>query len=364
MKSKNESGLIDLFKSGTVAEIQRALDRGVDVNLTDGADGLTPLMLAAASNPDKETVKLLLDRGARVNDRENNYGLTSLMFAAAFNKPVITQVLIEGGADMGVRDNGGGTALHYAAVNQTNPAAAFILVKAGADTDARDLNGRTPMMQAAAAGTLETLEVLWRATPDRSTTDNAGWGPLALAARFNGNPAFLSELARLGAELEQRDREGRTPFLLAAGAAGVNIMEALREAGADPKALDDTGSDALILASLENPRSEVITYLLANGADLNVRRASGLTPLLAAAGNREPDVARTLILNGADVSARDTHGRTALMLAVWLNDNDEVAKMIFNGGADLAAKDDDGQSAADYAGGNRSELINFLNRSR
>ena len=360
----NDGSLAALFKFGSAAAIKSALDLGANVNLTSGADGLTPLMMAAAFNPDNDAVRLLLARGAQVNARESNYGLTSLMFAASFNKPVIVQILIDGGADLNMRDNWGSTALHYAAINKVNPAAAFILIKAGADTAAKDLSGRTPLMQSIVAGKPETLHVLWSATVDKEMTDEAGLGPVALAALYNENPVFISVLAQLGAKLEQRNSEGRTPFLLAAGASGVKILETLKEAGADHAACDNTGADALILASLENSRPEVINYLLATGADLNAKRTNGLTPLLAAAGNREPEIAKTLILNGADVSASEGNGRTALMLAVWLNDNEEVAKVIFNGGADPLAKDNDGHTALDYAGDNRPELVEFLSKSR
>lgn len=78
------------------------LDAGADVNARD-IRGMTPLMLAAASetqNP--EVVRLLLAKGAEVNAK-STVGETALDWAAKFGNPSTLKLLEEGGAVKGAR---------------------------------------------------------------------------------------------------------------------------------------------------------------------------------------------------------------------------------------------------------------------
>ena len=53
--------------------------------------------------------------------------------------------------------------------------------------------------------------------------------------------------------------------------------------------------------------------LIAGGADVNERDATGMTPLMIAAAQGETAIARMLIAAGADVAATTEDGTTALM---------------------------------------------------
>jgi ankyrin repeat protein len=88
---------------------------------------------------------------------------------------------------------------------------------------------------------------------------------------------------------------------------------------------------------------------LALGYDVNKSEASGMTPLMAAAGNPKIEIARTLILVGADVDVRDNAGRTALMLAAGLNPGKLIVRALVNAGADPSIKDHSGRDAAAWA---------------
>ena len=56
-------GMAAILRQGGVAQLEQALTLGLDVNLTDGPDGLTPLMIVAAANPDPSVATLLAERG-------------------------------------------------------------------------------------------------------------------------------------------------------------------------------------------------------------------------------------------------------------------------------------------------------------
>ena len=85
--------IFTIVQKGSPEEVRGALAKGVKVTDRD-AHGLTPLMLAARSNPNPEVTTILLAAGASVDDRDP-YGVTPLMFAAGNNKassfPTVTK---------------------------------------------------------------------------------------------------------------------------------------------------------------------------------------------------------------------------------------------------------------------------------
>ena len=62
----------------------------------------------------------------------------------------------------------------------------------------------------------------------------------------------------------------------------------------------------------------LVERLISEGADVNQRRADGVTVLMRAVRyNRNPDIVKILIDSGATIDARDESDETALMWAVF-----------------------------------------------
>jgi ankyrin repeat protein len=119
---------------------------------------------------------------------------------------------------------------------------------------------------------------------------------------------------------------GATPFLLAAMAADVEVMRALLQAGADPKATTDSKTTALMLAAGlahapgVTPISDAsalaaVKLTLELGDDVHAANAAGETALHAAAYWGADAVAAFLIDHGADVNARNRKSWTPLVIA-------------------------------------------------
>jgi hypothetical protein len=123
--------------------------------------------------------------------------------------------------------------------------------------------------------------------------------------------------------------------------------------GFDLSTSDETGQTALMLAAFPPFSRDQFEKLVAVGADVNARRADSMTGLmLACAGGMEDSVPFWLDA-GAKVNLRGPNGCTAIMLGATYP---TIVQRLLERGADVAAADNDGDTALDYAIDDRSIL--------
>ena len=78
-----------------------------------------------------------------------------------------------------------------------------------------------------------------------------------------------------------------------------------------------TGIDRSVFAAAKIGNSEVINEFLKHGFPVDVRNQDGYTPLMMATYYGHQDIVTTLLAKGADRCARDNRGNTALMGALF-----------------------------------------------
>ena len=145
-----------------VAEVQRFIAEGVDVNARGRYDGdYNPTVLMVAASCDSvDVAKFLIAAGADVNAWDNKVGNTALICAAKKtyvlkadkerNKSknmAMVKLLIEAGANVNAKDGYGRTALIYA-VRKNSVDMAKLLIEAGADVNVKDGYGNTALYYA------------------------------------------------------------------------------------------------------------------------------------------------------------------------------------------------------------------------
>lgn len=149
------------------------------------------------------------------------------------------------------------------------------------------------------------------------------------AAIQRGTAGEIERALNNGASANAVSAEG-VPAVMAATLFGdVRTVELLLRRGADPNRTGPGGTTALTWAI---PDGEKTRVLLARGANVNARSASGRTPLLVAASYpRTVDVVRLLLDRGADLRAADGAGATALTLALRSADVEVVRFLVARG---------------------------------
>jgi len=166
------------------------------------------------------------------------------------------------------------TALGCAAKNGRTAAVKLLLDK-GADINQKWGGYRfghwnpTPLILASMGGHTDTVKLLLDRGADVNATDSmSGIRALTIAAWSGDNPEIVKLLLDRGANVNEKNSEGTTPLIFAAGKGRPGMVKNLVERGADINAKDATGSTALSMAAYEG-HNDVVTILVQAGADVD-----------------------------------------------------------------------------------------------
>jgi cytohesin len=340
--------------------------QGQGLDATDN-QGETALHRAARGG-NKEVVPLLLRKGLQAGST-NREGGTPLMLACEEGHRQVVQMLLEATQGEGVdeQDLDGMTALHYAAKGGDKDVAAFLLSK-GAQANTRDEAGSTALMVACETGNLEVVEMLFDATQGQGLEEQDNDGCTALhKAAIGGHNEVAAFLLSKGADTSSRDVFGRTPFLFACWAAGLELVQMVLAAteGQGLEERDRDGETALHNAAIAGTK-ELVAFLLGTGVKADIKNNKQETALMTACYYSNRDVVRLLLKHTGvqGVNETNSEGRTVLHLAMadgWRADS-ELVRVLLMAGADPDTADNGGRTPrqlADQADGHTGCVETF-----
>ena len=237
------------------------LTKGADVNLAD-ANGIPPLQMAI-SNGQTELAEFLLDHGAKVNAADD-YGRTALWLAVEFrdleydragvqgvNRASVLELierLIAHGADVNARTTDVpptrrfimplgdlswvsfiGQTPFLRAAQSADLTVMHLLLDHGADPNIATVEGTTALMAAAGVNwmtgqtyteskeaQLEAVKLCFEKGGSVNAVNSMGLTSMHGAAN-RGSDEIIEFLARHGAQLDAKDKQGRTPMDFAEG---------------------------------------------------------------------------------------------------------------------------------------------------
>jgi len=232
-------------------------------------------------------------------------------------------------------------------------------VRAGAPVIATQETG-APIVGAARCGDLGLVRLLAQHGGLQRRVDAQG---LLDTGAQGGHPEFVALALAHGATVRPKRAPGglamplflageavqdlpRTPVLQAAEFDPAQVVTLMLAAGADPRERDSEGNTPLH----HTWNAAAVEALIRGGADVHATNRDGETALFR---RMDADVAQALLKAGADVHARDHDGRTALFHHQW----PAVVEALVRAGADVNAKDKDGFTALETALDERVALV-------
>jgi len=232
-------------------------------------------------------IRKLAARGVPINGA-NSAGQTPLHLAVRYDAAIPPTVKIIDGYAQPVRD----PAQHCRFVD--------FLIGLGADPRLADAEGRTPM--------------------------------------FLAKSEVQALLLKRGASLEDRNKEGKTPFLESNPANAIYLMQL----GADVHALDSRGRNRWFFLRGDG-WDQLADELLARKVNMEQRGANGGTALMTYFEKEYLPQALYLIEHGAATAQADKEGRTPLHLAA-VNHSLELVTLLLQRGAAVDARDHSGET--------------------
>ncbi|HEX6046247.1 MAG TPA: ankyrin repeat domain-containing protein [Pyrinomonadaceae bacterium] len=196
-------------------------------------------------------------------------------------------------------------------------------------------------LEAVTAGDVPKVQAMLRDDPSLARAKDQNGVSAIMKATYYGKKDVVAALLDTGVDLDVFE------------AAATGRVERLRELIAgEPSLANAYSPDGFTPLGFGVFFSQpaIVNALLESGADVNLpsRESMKVTPLASAAAAKQTEIARLLIAHGANVNARAASGHIPLHEAS-ANGNVDLVKLLIESGADVNAKTDDGKTPLDFA---------------
>ncbi|XP_041351820.1 serine/threonine-protein phosphatase 6 regulatory ankyrin repeat subunit B-like [Gigantopelta aegis] len=288
-----------------------------------------------------ELVKALVESGAELNTVHKYMSECPLHIAVKKQSFELVSYLVNKESKVNIPDKMGRTPFHLA-VHLKESHIALYLLQNGADPNTKDEMGNSPLHSAVNRDCLDLVKALVEMKVNLNVKDQDGNYPLHIAAKdkswlivFNKS---LGKMCLTQACLLNLEEYSVKDVQCSLGKHYTSEMvEYLLSQGADPNVYNDENDSPLHFA-VNTDSLDTVKALVKHGANLNTVNEGGKTPLHNAAENKSLKMVRYLVEHGSELNVTDEISMTPFDLAVSQNTPDVALYLLKEGKNDINIK--------------------------
>ncbi|KAK5995239.1 Serine/threonine-protein phosphatase 6 regulatory ankyrin repeat subunit B [Cladobotryum mycophilum] len=221
-----------------------------------------------------------------------------------------------------------------------------LLLSHGASAIFQDEHGTCPLLAAVENGHAELAKVLLYHDPSAVAMKNSSGLAALDTVLLDGEFGLAMDFLREGM-FSSSPIISRNTFFYAIETGQSAIVKAILQKDKSPLEFVNTAGTTALQFALNAGNEELVLILITeghtwdtggNGADLDSRNTTSLSPLLQAASNGYEAVVKLLLEKGAVIELKDSVGRTPLLWAA-INGHEAVVKLLLEKGAAIKLKD-------------------------
>lgn len=330
-----------------VATLQAEIAKGNNPSESNDRS-FDPVVLAINNDAPAPTIKFLLEQPGNPVTKSTHDNRIYLHWAAGKGNLEIVEYLIAKGSDINLEDSHSSFPITAAASNGvTNTAVYDAFFKAGIDPKKKYQDGANLLLIAIPSDKTLALSTYF-ATKGMSLkdVDNNGNTAINYVAK-TGNIALIKTLLEKGVKYT----DNALIFAAQGSRRDVNTLETYKYLVEDlklkPTLANKEGQTVLHFLVSKPNQTEIISYFLSKGVDVNKADNDGNTALIVAASAKETASLEQLLPIVKTINAQNTKGESALTVAVK-SGTPTAIELLLNKGADIKTVDKEGNNLGYY----------------
>ncbi|MBN8828950.1 MAG: ankyrin repeat domain-containing protein [Sphingobacteriia bacterium] len=275
-------------------------------------------------------IKELISQNVELKSFKIDYQLKIPLFTAIRKGNLkVIKLLLDKGADINIQDDSGNTALHIA-VYENNPGIMKFLLDRGANPYISNSDSAAPIHLAIDKNYQgkEFIEILCKKNFNLNIQNNCGFTPFSYAL-YHDKKGAMAVMVDYDINLNIQNVEGKTVLHFCRDMPA-SVIDLLLDLGGDLTIKDKYGNTPHHYI-VNSYNFHAIDRFFENDSYINIQNDQGETPLNYFISNSHPsntNILSFLLQKGADVNMPDIDGETPLFRATYLNKNkfEEILK--------------------------------------